>query len=222
MTGKSVPKFPPNVLAGERLLKSLAGTLDLEKSIKELHISKEEARQILLYLAETLAQGPSAARVKEHRAKKAALNAPGAVPASKRPSSAGAFYDLFVDGGSRGNPGPSGGGAVIKDPSGKVVKRLKKRLGLGTNNRAEYMALIMALEAARGLGAEKVRIFADSQLMVRQVTGRYRVKSPALQPLYRKVMALLAAFKDYRISHIPREKNSEADGLANEAMDHGA
>lgn len=83
------------------------------------------------------------------------------------------------------------------------------------------MALIMALESARALGAENVQVYADSELMVRQVTGRYRVRSRALAPLYERVMDLLSSFRSYRISHIPRSENSEADRLANEAMDGG-
>ncbi|MFQ5479900.1 MAG: ribonuclease HI family protein [Thermodesulfobacteriota bacterium] len=194
--------------SGESLLSSLAKTLDLEKSIKELNISKAEAGKILKGVCITLRALPRSAPM------------PGAPLVKKAPSpSKGKSYELYVDGGSRGNPGPSGAGAVIIDPSGVAVKRLKKRLGRGTNNRAEYMALIMGLKAARALGVEFINIFADSELMVRQVSGRYKVKSPILKPLYTEVMALLSLFAAVKISHIPRASNKEADSLANEAMD---
>ncbi|MFQ5427488.1 MAG: ribonuclease HI family protein [Thermodesulfobacteriota bacterium] len=193
--------------SGEELLASLAETLDLEKSIKELNISKSRARELLKGLL--AAKRTSARRAPMETA-----------PLQKEaPQKKSGVYKLYVDGGSRGNPGPSGAGAVIIEPGGLVVKRLKKRLGIGTNNRAEYMALIMGLKAALGLGAGQISIFADSELMVRQVSGRYKVKSELLIPLYKEVMALLSEFSSFKIKHIPRASNSEADGLANEAMD---
>jgi len=205
----SLPKLSP----GERLLYSLTEDLDLDKSIKKLNISREEARVLLRgFLKDKMpaASGDAAGEV----TKKAAP----AKPLS--PSKAGGgVYELYVDGGSRGNPGPSGAGAVIKGLDGAVVKRLKKKLGIGTNNRAEYMALIMGVEAAIGLGAKRVNIFADSELMVRQISGRYRVKSPLLLPLYSTASGLLSSLKGFTITHIPRALNSEADSLANEAMD---
>jgi len=219
MSQKSLDSFPLSVpidetslSIGERLLLALAEDLDLKKSIKKLDITMDEARELLLGLIHAkrplLRGSPSKAAV------------PKAVSARPRPSSKGRnAYELYVDGGSRGNPGPSGAGAVIKGPDGTVVKRMKKRLGMGTNNRAEYMALIMGVEAARKLGAESLRIYADSELMVRQISGRYKVKSPILQPLYKRAIGLLSSFDSYKISHIPRALNSEADGLANEAMD---
>ncbi len=213
MSRKPVHSTSPSLSPGERLLLSLAEDLDLDKSIKQLKISRDEARVLLRGFIKD--KGPVTP-----------VKTPGAATkkaASARPLSRlnvrGRAYELYVDGGSRGNPGPSGAGAVIKGPDGKVVKRLKKNLGRGTNNRAEYMALIMGVEAAIELGAKRVNIFADSELMVRQISGRYRVKSPILLPLYSSAGKLLSSLKGFTITHIPRALNSEADGLANEAMD---
>ncbi|MBI5237185.1 MAG: ribonuclease HI family protein [Deltaproteobacteria bacterium] len=128
-------------------------------------------------------------------------------------------YVINVDGASRGNPGKAGAGAVIKDPEGRVVKKLKKYLGVVTNNMAEYQALIMALEAARNLDIPSVKVLADSELMVKQINGVYKVKSEDLRPCYNKVKELLEGFKDHKVAHIYREDNSLADSLANEAID---
>ncbi len=192
--------------SGESLLISLAETLDLEKSIKELSISKAEARVLLRGLISSKRTASPTASIKPALLKKKA-------PVKDK------AYKLYVDGGSRGNPGPSGAGAVIIEPGGVVVKRLKKALGVGTNNRAEYMALIMGLKAARKLAVLHINIFADSELMVRQVSGRYKVKSPVLRPLYAEVVGLMNQFEAFSIRHIPRSDNNVADGLANEAMD---
>jgi len=210
MSRKTMPASAPpstSLSSGERLLEALAEDLDLEKSIKKLNISRDEARALLRGF------------IKGKRPLQRKSAPEKAAPAKASASSKGGSYDLYVDGGSRGNPGPSGAGAVIKAADGTIVKRLKKHLGTGTNNRAEYMALIMALTAARKLGAKSVHVYADSELVVRQISGRYRVKSPLLQPLYREAKGLLLSFAGFKISHIPRALNSEADGLANEAMD---
>ncbi|MFQ5735342.1 MAG: ribonuclease HI family protein, partial [Thermodesulfobacteriota bacterium] len=144
----------------------------------------------------------------------------GAKPAGQRGVRHSGFCVINVDGASRGNPGEAGAGAVIKDPEGRVLKRLKKYLGTTTNNMAEYQALVMALEAARSLKLERIRVLADSELMVKQINRVYRVKSPGLKPLYDRARALLAGFsKDSRVSHVYREQNGEADSLANEAID---
>jgi ribonuclease HI len=127
---------------------------------------------------------------------------------------------LFCDGASRGNPGPSSAGAVLYDASSNVeAASLSRYLGEGTNNQAEYQALILGLEEASRLGARKVSIFADSQLLVRQLCGQYRVKNPQIQSLFGQVIRLLNRFESWQASHIPREQNSRADELANEALD---
>ncbi|MBI5599849.1 MAG: ribonuclease HI family protein [Deltaproteobacteria bacterium] len=126
---------------------------------------------------------------------------------------------IYVDGASRGNPGQAGSGAVVKDGDGKVIRRLKKKLGVATNNTAEYSALVMALSEAKKLGARRVSVFADSELMVRQINGAYRVKSEGLKPLYAEARGLIDGFAEFSITHIDREKNTDADRLANEAID---
>lgn len=131
----------------------------------------------------------------------------------------GPHVRIWVDGACRGNPGPSSLGAVIALPEGPVLRELSETLGHATNNIAEYTALIRALEAARDLGASGVEAFSDSQLLVRQVAGEYRVKHEGLKPLHARVLALAGEFASFRFSHVPREENRRADRLANEALD---
>lgn len=126
---------------------------------------------------------------------------------------------VHVDGASRGNPGPAAIGVVMRDENGTTAVRLSSYIGRTTNNQAEYTALITALEEAARLGADRVDIRTDSQLMVEQIRGRYKVRNANIRPLFEEVTRLLAAFKSYGILHIPREQNSEADALANEALD---
>ncbi len=126
---------------------------------------------------------------------------------------------LFTDGACRGNPGPGGAGAVLLSVDGQEVSRVKKFLGHCTNNIAEYRALILGLEEALKQGCRSISIFMDSELLVRQLQGVYRVKNPALQPLMTEVRSLLAHFDAWEVDHVPRRENALADGLANEALD---
>ncbi len=126
---------------------------------------------------------------------------------------------LYTDGAARGNPGPAGIGAVIKDDGGRLVREIYKYLGEATNNQAEYVALIEGLKGSLKYGAKEVEVFADSELMVRQLNGEYRVKNQGLKPLYKEVVELLQKFNKYTISHVRREFNKEADSLANKAID---
>ena len=128
-------------------------------------------------------------------------------------------YLLYTDGAARGNPGPAGAGAFICEPEGGVSAEISEYLGETTNNVAEYRALVAGLKKLIAMHAEEVRIFADSELLVRQITGRYRVKHPNLIPLYREVQALLKKIPRYSINHVRREENKEADRLANQAID---
>ncbi len=125
---------------------------------------------------------------------------------------------IFSDGASLGNPGQSAIGVVIHDEAGKVVGRISRRIGHATNNQAEYRAIIAALEEAVRLGAEEVEVRADSELVVQQLNGRYRVKKATLRPLYQKVVQLTGSLKAFSITHIPRTQNREADRLANKAL----
>ena len=125
---------------------------------------------------------------------------------------------IYVDGASRGNPGPAAVGAVIKEEQGATILKVSYSIGRATNNQAEYSALIVALQQARKLGADQVYINTDSQLMSEQINGNYRVRNAHIRPLFEKAMQLLTAFQYYSIDHIPRYLNSEADALANEAL----
>ena len=143
---------------------------------------------------------------------------PATLFSSDPSSSIDAEYSIFCDGGSRGNPGPAGAGWVIKHKDQTVFDG-KKYLGNATNNQAEYNSLISALEDVKKVETESIQIFMDSELVVKQVRGEYKVKNLDLKPLHEKVHALLADFSSWSIEHIRREKNTEADKLANEAMD---
>jgi ribonuclease HI len=137
-------------------------------------------------------------------------------------SSAVAAYRANIDGGSRGNPGPASYGVVIRDPRGEVVAKLKKYIGRSTNNVAEYYGLIAALDYAQAHGIRALRVESDSELLVRQMQGRYRVKSAELRPLFERARKMAQAFESFRIEHVYRERNAEADALANEALDETA
>lgn len=127
---------------------------------------------------------------------------------------------IHTDGAARGNPGPAGAGAVVTDPAGKVVAEVCRYLGDEmTNNQAEYHALLLALKEAAARGATRVAIFADSELMVRQLQGEYRVKNDGIKPLFQEAMVLLRRLGGYTIAYVPREKNRRADRLANLAID---
>jgi ribonuclease HI len=130
-----------------------------------------------------------------------------------------AAYTANIDGGSRGNPGPAAYGVVIRDPRGEVVARLKKYIGRMTNNAAEYYGLIAALDYAESHGVRALRIESDSELLVKQMRGQYKVKSADLRPLYERAKKMSRSFESFRIEHVYRERNSEADKLANEALD---
>jgi len=127
--------------------------------------------------------------------------------------------NIYVDGASRGNPGNAGIGIFIKTADGRALVKTGRFIGKTTNNVAEYHALIAALKEAQSIGAKAVKIFADSELMVRQINAEYKVRSPGLLPLYKEATALLMTFNKYDIIHINREENAEADRLANHAID---
>jgi ribonuclease HI len=129
---------------------------------------------------------------------------------------------IFCDGGSRGNPGPSAIGAVVLDPSTeppRVLAEVSECIGVTTNNVAEYRALIAGLEAAEPYGARRVRVRADSKLVIEQVKGTWKVKQPHLQPLRAEVRALLRRYDDVDLQHVPRAQNAAADALVNAALD---
>ncbi len=139
--------------------------------------------------------------------------------AANAPTAATAAYRANIDGGSRGNPGPASYGVVIRDPRGQVVAKLKKYIGRSTNNVAEYYGLIAALDYAQQHSIRALRIESDSELLVRQMRGQYKVKSPELRPLYERARKMVQTFDTFKIDHVYREQNAEADALANEALD---
>jgi ribonuclease HI len=147
-------------------------------------------------------------------ARAAGLFADGAPEAKSAPA-----YRANIDGGSRGNPGPAAYGVVIRDPKGEVVAKLKKYIGRMTNNVAEYYGLIAALDYMQSQGIKALRIESDSELLVKQMRGQYKVRSPELQPLFERARKMSQALESFRIDHVYREQNREADALANEAMD---
>ncbi|HEV2993966.1 MAG TPA: ribonuclease HI family protein [Acidimicrobiia bacterium] len=129
---------------------------------------------------------------------------------------------IYSDGGARGNPGPAAIGAVVLDPATNPPTRLatvSERIGVATNNVAEYRAVIAALEAARSFTARTVRVRCDSMLVIRQLQGAWRVKQPHLRPLFEQARALLAAYEVVDLAHVPREDNTDADLLVNAALD---
>jgi ribonuclease HI len=125
---------------------------------------------------------------------------------------------INTDGLSKGNPGTAAIGATIKDERGKMLATISRRIGITTNNVAEYKALIAALRKAIKLGGIEVEIRSDSELMIRQLNGRYKIKSVGLRPLYLEVVKLLGQFEAVSLKHIPRELNTEADKLANDSL----
>lgn len=152
-----------------------------------------------------------------------------AVPAAAAPSSddkpsepLGTAAIAYADGASRGNPGEAGAGALLCDSTGAARVELREYIGRATNNVAEYRALILALREACERGVRHLRVRMDSELVVKQMTGVYRVKHPDLKPLAAEAAALVRRFERFKIEHIPRAKNAEADRLANEAVERRA
>jgi ribonuclease HI len=129
---------------------------------------------------------------------------------------------LFTDGASRGNPGQAGAGAVLFDTAGQELAARSLYLGQCTNNVAEYRALLLGLTMALEQGCDQVEIRLDSELIVRQIQGRYQVKHEALKPLFQEVKKLLAQFRSWSVAHVPRAENKRADELANQGIDQGA
>ena len=145
------------------------------------------------------------------------FDAPGPDPGK---ATAG-WFTAHCDGGSRGNPGPAGFGAVVEDPQGRVAARLNEYLGRQTNNYAEYSGLVAVLRWAAEHGVKRLRVVSDSELMVKQMNGQYKVANPGLRPLWEEARRLARGLEGFQMSHTLRAGNAEADRLANEAMDRG-
>ena len=129
---------------------------------------------------------------------------------------------VHVDGGARGNPGPAAAACVLSTPAGETLGEHAELLGTATNNVAEYRALLLGLAHARELGADEVEVIGDSELIAKQVQGLYKVKHPAMRPLYLEAMQALRAFDSWSIRTVPREQNADADALVNAALDRAA
>jgi ribonuclease HI len=203
------PKGIPNKYNREfvkRFLSTLSTSLDLSEATRTMGITPEEGESIL---AAILLEKDAEIKGEERVAAKVLAGG----------HKEGEFV-IHVDGASRGNPGHAGAGAIIKDSDGEVVGELTKYLGKVTNNVAEYEALILALEEAIELGCKSISVFADSELMVKQINGVYRVKNEGLKGLYAIAIKLVHQFETFRITHVKREFNGEADRLANEAIDN--
>ena len=208
--GEETEKPPPSA---ESILRYLGQVLSVTKTLKRFpSLTPKYLQEILLR---------SADRVKE-----GSQPSPSSLPPEEtRPSPAGParkeFPEFFIhtDGASRGNPGEAGAGAVISDSQGRTLKELKLYLGMASNNVAEYRAAIYALERALELGARSATLLLDSELVVRQLRGEYRVREPHLKILHQKAQEVLNRFSQYSILYIPREENRRADQLANEAID---
>lgn len=181
--------MPPSPVDRAGVLAALAAELDVARVQARFNLSREEMAQILYEAAEAL-------RTKNSE-----------------------MWSLYCDGASRGNPGPAGAGYVLYDPQ-KVKRAAEGRfLGTATNNVAEYQALLLGLTKALELGVKNLKIYSDSELLVRQLTGQYRVRQPHLVPLWLEAGRALQQLSHYTVSHLERSQNQEADLLARQAVD---
>ena len=126
---------------------------------------------------------------------------------------------IYTDGAARGNPGPAAIGVVLKDTAGNAIATISQRLAPTTNNQAEYLAIIGGLEKAVSLGCRHASVKSDSELIVNQINGQFKIKNTAIRPLYQQVVQLTGKLESFAISYIPREQNRQADELANKALD---
>lgn len=184
------------------LLRVIAEKEPLKSTQKALGLTRDQLREALNTLADNL-DGP-----KDYQG-----------DVRQRPGGTSQRLRVYSDGAARGNPGLAGAGAVLVQPSGQVVDRIGKFLGVQTNNFAEYTGLLLGLRRAKELGVSEVEVFADSELMIRQLGGRYQVKSPSLRPLYEEALKLLNDFKRVKLVHVPRAMNAAADEMSNRAID---
>jgi ribonuclease HI len=142
-------------------------------------------------------------------------------PSDADPPAGGGVFTVHVDGGARGNPGPAAIGVVVTGSDGELVDEVAERIGVATNNVAEYRAVLRGLQRAAALGAREVDLVNDSELVARQLTGAYKVKHPAMKPLYEQAISALRGFDRWSIRSVPRAQNAHADALVNQALDAG-
>lgn len=203
-----IKKYPDNV---KNFLTSLSKSLKVEDAMNDAGLDIEEVKDVFLDLFEDVDDIAKTMNVEKPE---------GDEKHSSKSGVSGDAFDayIYVDGASKGNPGPSGAGAYITDIDGNVLSEHKKYLGFVTNNMAEYRALIMGLIHALEEGYRKVKIYADSELVVKQVNGQYSIKNEGLRILYNEVYDVVPEFEKLELVHVPREKNTQADRLANEAV----
>jgi len=201
-------------ITGREIILALAGRLP-ENLLRELfpHTEPAAIRESLRRFADS----PETAPGKDDKRTTSADDGAAPSPPLLKHTQAGCM--VYTDGASRGNPGEAGAGVVLLDQGGLELANRSIYLGRCTNNAAEYQALIAGLELALQYGCRELRIFLDSELIVRQVSGRYRVKNAQLQPLYDKVKTLLERLEKWQIHHVPRSGNTRADELANKGID---
>jgi ribonuclease HI len=198
--------------ARAEIFSALAQDLNIPEVCRRFGLTQEE-------LAQLFSEAAALFQKQEARTRRPSMEGSPSTqhPAPSTPKKG--VYRLFVDGAARGNPGPAGAGAVLYDPGGEKRGEDHRYLGETTNNVAEYQAMILGLELALRLGVKNLHVSADSLLVVQQLRGAYRVKTPHLLPLWNQAQKTLQEFDAYTISHIDRSLNSEADGLANQAID---
>ncbi|RKG77368.1 ribonuclease HI family protein [Corallococcus terminator] len=216
--------MPPPSLVD--LLRHIAREEPLTATVRAFRgLTREHLGQLLDEAADALAKGPPVSAPSEPALEPAAGSgpvAPSPTVESAAPIAPGGGptrVRVYSDGAARGNPGPAGAGAVLMDTQGVVIARLGKFLGHQTNNHAEYMGLLLGLQHARALGAREVEVYADSELLIRQLDGRYQVKSATLKPLFQEAQKLLKTFSKVKLVHVPRAQNAEADEMSNRAID---
>jgi ribonuclease HI len=178
--------------------------------------------QALQTLAETLDVEATLARVPglTRDTLRAMISDAVAGPADPSPAGKAQSVIAHTDGACRGNPGRSGAGVLITTEDGREIARISRYLGRMTNNMAEYTALLLALKEAKHAGADSITVKSDSELLVRQINGQYKVKNETLRIMHQSAMDLLRGFKRWKVMHVRREQNQEADLLANQALDH--
>jgi len=201
------------------LLRFIAANESLPHTLKEHPDLTREAVQAALERAASALEARPPPAAAANGPSDSGFFSTASLPSSGPGVAASNRIRVYSDGAARGNPGLAGAGAVLVEPNGRVVERLGKFLGVQTNNYAEYMGLLLGLKRAKDLGVQEVEVFADSELMIRQLNGTYQVKSPSLRPLYEEVLELLNQFGRFKLVHLPREMNAMADEMSNRAID---
>lgn len=234
----NAPAEKPETLVD--LLKTLERSADLRLLARDCGLSVRELRRRLAIWRRALNEdgptpdGPAGAdqagrttapgpreRTGERHADAPDLTPAAEIPGNPLAGSQAQVLEVFTDGASRGNPGPAAIGVVFRPKGGPAVAAHSEAIGKATNNVAEYRAVVVALEHCVRWGVERVHLFMDSELIVRQLHGVYQVKSPDLRPLYQQVVFLSRQIAEFKVSHVKRGRNTEADALANQALDAG-